>query len=192
MSLPGAARAPQLRLFRPPAPPSAPAGRRAPEQTLGRPAAPRRGGGVRSERPAGAQPAARGRARHVAFGLRLRRHAQVGGGGGAWQAREIRTGSEVSERLPEWLFGASRSPRQEDAVLGDAAGRASGPHCGRLRSLSPCCQATLFILVLTFGFQLTGISRNAEELVVTLWGAGFLSVLNKGCWLSCGVAAFGR
>ncbi|KAJ8785555.1 hypothetical protein J1605_007152 [Eschrichtius robustus] len=101
-----------------------------PLAAVGGAVAPRGQGGVRSERRAGAQSAARRRGRRVAFWLSQRRYpeaaARTGGlrracGGRVSRAR-FGAGSEVSERLPEWLFAASgvRSPREEGGVPGDA------------------------------------------------------------------------
>ena len=165
-------------------PPSAPIG------SAGAVTGGRRGCGAarargRAERArAGAQSAARRRGRRVAFWPSQRRYpeaaARTGGlrracGGRGSRAR-FGVGSEVSERLPEWLFAASgvRSPREEGGVPGDAVGRVEP---AALPAVPPLPLAVLpshaFHLSFDSWVPVTGISGNSQELrVALLWGRG--------------------
>lgn len=137
-----------------------------------------------SERAAGGRSATCAeRSSHVAFWQSLRRQeprrggcphrwaAAAGGNGlpaaGGAGAREPGRGQRAASSFPSGLSPPSGSRGKETLSPETEARPSQLPSCGHLRCLSPCCQARLFILVLTFTFQLV-ISENAQECLVTL------------------------
>ncbi|VCX31020.1 unnamed protein product, partial [Gulo gulo] len=114
--------------------------------------------------------------------------AQVGGGrwpvAGRWvrvagpprTVRRARSwpGSEVSERLPEWLFAAFHRVGipQEEGVPRDGSGLSLRTPGTRLGCLSQCFQATVLVVVLTFG-------SSTVRLILKTWFSTFFIDAHK-------------
>lgn len=159
----------------------------------------RRWAGLRRSAWEGACGASGWRARSRQRGAEPGTSRSVWGCGGThrWAVAGGRGRPARSARGQRWASGFPSGFSALPGARGRRTGRRGGPsEWPSLRS-PPFPLAVLpshaFHFSFDFWVPVTGISRNAEELLVTLWGAGFLlSVLNKGCWLSCGVAEFGR